>query len=552
MKPVWKKVAIIVAAAFAGGAGYAWHSLSGEAVASVRASIDRYNQAERRPGLKASVGYATISRSRFPSLGARVVNPSFDFEDSGEAGGRSPLAIHWKHEGDIEIVSMPRDFGYRITSRGRGNTAFETAGKAFEVASKDAVISAEITSRDKAGYERLGSLNSISLADKEALKAFLLSLHSVTIDASLIELTSADGSVAYYSQDSSSLHITNRSDPSVVDAEVTLQLANSEVSKEYDGALREFITALGIPMLDVSVVPFAASRAGKQNVDLAFSVRLPITGPRDEFPESYLHIKRLELNNDFYRFSAPLDVAAHNGQDGHMLRAKGNLRFELTNTGGDELRRINQNPEIALSQLGHETAANPAAGSSLPVLPELDKLGPITLDIDLDLSAPYIPKDAPPRKHASQGPRESLVIRALSFNHARWGIELEGMASRASKGEFMLDFNLVCGKCMALVGDAFDRTEAWQTAAGEADKQSLAEKRSKVEALLKDIGKPDESTGDIAFGIGTPQANDIRINDKPLSEVMPRVMDLFRPSFPKPGNPDELAPKPPVEPAAKP
>ena len=44
----------------------------------------------------------------------------------------------------------------------------------------------------------------------------------------------------------------------------------------------------------------------------------------------------------------------------------------------------------------------------------------------------------------------------------------------------------------------------------------------------------DDASGDIMFAIASPKPNEMRINDRPLEEVLPKLLAIFVPAMEQP------------------
>jgi hypothetical protein len=537
MKRIWKYTLLALPLTVAVALGAAWYVASGEVVNHAKSLVEQANAATHPEGLTLTIAYESVTRSHFPSVGVRFVNPSISFSDAGDGVGRPPFSFEWKREGHVDFVSDVRTRTYRLVSHGSGRTVVRADNQSFEIASEPSDMELALTARDRAAYKTLQELD---LRDRAAVEKAVRELAGISLRASDILLSESGTQTTLYSQRASSLVLTNRSTESTYDFDATIQVKDSEITKTYSDMLARFTSALQMPLaINDEIMPFSSTRAGKQNMELAVRAKLPRNAEDSTIDDGYIHVNQFTVTNAYYQLSAPFDLVIAQADERRTAAIKGNWQFELTKAGGAEMSRPGLNKSILLvlaKRAGVETIeADPELLQQklLASLPSVSTLGPIEFRVDLEASTPM------PKASASaidttgkDDRREMLTINALSFTHPRWGMDVKGMAARVGKNEMTVDFTIICQKCETMTRDIYDVASATQEVMSLLNPKREAwymneAMLANVNKTLAEIGRKDEATGDIVFGIGSPSPNDIRINGKPMSQVMLKFMAMF-------------------------
>lgn len=539
MKRIWKRTILAVPVAAAVGLGAAWYVASGEVVTHAQNLVEQANSVARPEGQTLKITYEKVTRSRFPAVGVRFVNPGIAFSDAGDGAGRPPFSFEWKRDGHVDFVSDVRTRTYRLASHGSGKTLLQADSQSFALASDPSEIELALTARDRAAYEAMQELN---FADRAAVEKAVRELAAVSLKAGDVLLFEPNSKAPLYRQQASAIVLENRNTEDSYDFDATVQVKDSEVTQAYSDMLARFTSALQMPlMINDEIMPFSSTRAGKQNVDLAVRAKLPRNAEDSTIDDGYIHIDRFAVTNAYYQLSAPFDLVIAQADGRRTAAIKADWQFELTKAGGEEMGRPGLNKSILLMLAKRsgveEIDVDPELLQQklLASLPGISALGPIQFHVDLEASTPMPSSAASALEGAGKDDRrEMLTIHALSFDHPRWGMDIKGMAARAGRNEMTVDFTILCKKCETMTRDIYEVAGATQELMALLNPKREAwymneEMLANVNKTLAEIGRKDEASGDIVFGIGSPSPNDIRINDKPMAQVMLKFMAMFLP-----------------------
>lgn len=539
MKRIWKRTLLILPLVAAMGLAGAWYVASGDVVATTKQRIAELNDAKREEGITFAIAYDSLKRSAFPKVGARIVNPRIEFTDGGDGAGRPPFSFEWKREGYVDFVSDIRTLQYQIASHGAGHTMIRADNQNFEIASEPSDITLVLTARDRAAFNAWQALD---WRDQTAVQKALQDLSGLSFTTSDVVMVEATTRAPLYSQQASSVQLVNRSTDERYDADATIQVKGSQITKEYSDMLARFTAALQMPLaVNDEIMPFSATRAGKQNVDIDARVNLPRNTQDGIVDEGYIHVTRFTATNDFYTLTAPFDVVISKASERRTANIKGKLQFQLSEAGGQEMNRPGLNHSILMALSKQAGAASLEGEPALLqeklalALPNVSGAGPVTLDVDIEVSTPLAAasKEAPaPQEQEQDQRREMLTVNQLAFGHARWGMDVKGMLVREGKNQMTVDFTVICQKCETMTRDIYDVMAATQDVMNLLNPKREPwymndEMLANINNTLAEIGRKDEATGDIVFGIGSPTPNDIRINDKPFGQAMLKFMMVF-------------------------
>jgi hypothetical protein len=164
----------------------------------------------------------------------------------------------------------------------------------------------------------------------------------------------------------------------------------------------------------------------------------------------------------------------------------------------------------------------------------------VKLVVDFEAAVPT-PREGGLAEQEKEGEvrRQNLTLRAFHFDHARWGIEAKGMAAKSGKEDMQVDMKLVCKRCSTMTKDIYDTAQGVQDVLNFINPERApwpvdAAMLARIDSTLAEIGRKDEASGDITFSIGATKPNEIRINDRPLEEVMPKLLAIFMPAMAAP------------------
>ena len=528
-------------------AGGAWYVMAGRVVAATQALIDKANAAPHTDGSTVKIPYGSLSRTMFPKIGVRVTDPAVELTTPGEAAPQvntvtgapaaatPPLHITWKHTGTIDVITDQFSHEFHVVNDGSGAGALESGNDKVAISSMPAHSELRLIAKNRDAFKQWLTLN---LSDEASVKQALSQIGGAHVSVGAVKLTDTASNAVILTQDESAFDLTNRSDDKGVNFDLSLVSKGSEVTKEYTDLVVHVMHILKLPTGPIDgTMPLSASRAGKQDMDIAMNVNLPTTPQGQPMPTGDVHVSKFSIKNNFYSISLPSDVVLHEDAGHRHATIKTNWSVEITPTGAAE-------SQLAIDQAMQMAPQQDAAQQQqlkqkiMAALPTVSTLGPITFVLDVDAS---VPKEVVPGAPKQPGDtKESLSLRQFSFGHKRWGIEAKGEAANdALSGGTAVNGTLTCKQCTTLTQDIFATAHAVQDVMaimqpGSAPFPLSDAMLAQLNATLANIGKPGSTAGDIDFVVTTPAPGDIRVNDKPYAQVMPQLMMVFMAPPPAP------------------
>ena len=527
----------------------AWYVLSGQAVARTQEHLAQMGQTTNR-AMQITLSAEQVVRTPFPAIGVRLINVQSHFLPAAEAGAKA-LRIDAAFQGQVDVVTdYPRkqlrtltDFSSaRVTlHQNDTETVYQSEG-----AVKGAVV---LTTRHFNGFQRFAELGSTKDNTKieDALKAAFAELAGLRMDVAGYRLKDAQGNV-FLGSEGGQFHLVNRSTPAQIDFDLAMDFKAIEISSAYYTAMIAAMpqNLVASTPFDMNEMPFSQTRAGKQDTRLDATVTMP-TPEGGKAPDNFLlDARTLYLKNNYFTLQMPTHIAL--SRETHKLSIKQDWSFEVTPAAAAEMQRvIDSTAQLSAKMQALKPGCNagtptPDCAPSAPggmspelrqkiteALPTLSTLGPITLAMDVET---VIPEAAAGGKTDAVAP--GIIVRNYDLNHKRWGIGITGNATGEGSTKKM-DFTIVCRKCASLTHDLYttaqQASEALHLAAPEKPLPFTVTQAmlTGVNQLLGQYGKLDTVSGDIRFVISTPQAGDIRINDRPVGEFAMQFMTLFIP-----------------------
>ncbi len=522
------------------GTGGAWYTASSTAISQAEKLITEFNAKALPNNGKATITYDSLSRSSFPSVGVRLVNPVMTTSIPADDQGRAAVDMMWKINGYTDVITNHLKNEYRVVSDGTSELQLKSGTETINATSTPSRAELSVAAKNRAAFDQWNSLN---FDDKKAVEDAVKNLASLNFSISAGAMKDSATNNVIYSYDASSLKLANRSTDNLVDFDLDMAFMGMEITDAYTSIIQRAGLVMQVPQigLDQAQLPFSSTRAGKQDMVLSLQVNMPQERTKPVV-NGYVRAPKLLIKNDFYRFESPVHIEFKEENKTRNATVKVNAKLEVAPAAAEESKRffamLTSNGEVSalMKQIvGGNTAELDIAALNQKLeaaLPTLSTLGPITFDVDINASTPSVDDNAPLAKpDADSAPGEHLVIEALRLNHARWGIDAKGMAARVPGAAPSVDIIVICKLCDTMTKDIYDTAMAAQEVKKLLEPQSpqwpLNETvLTKLNGALADIGRKD-AQGDITFGISSPSAGNFHINDKPMGEAMQKLMAVF-------------------------
>jgi hypothetical protein len=547
-------LALVVAAGIGGGA--AWYMTSGKVVEGATALIAAKSAETAADGSRYTITYESIARTGFPQVGVRLTNPELTITAPASATNPSPTTIRWKRIGTIDVITDYIAHEYRVISDGSGEFSVANADETVTAKSAPTVTRVAIKARDRDSFASWATLD---LGDRAAVTAALKDLAGFELDMAPIAVTNSETGAPIYTQEAGTITFANRSTDGIIEFDADMQFKGSEVSAEYNAMIVDLLGDVNSPIpVNPEMMPFAASRAGKQDMHFVISAKVP---KQDNMHQSngHIDIPTMKVKNNFYEASMPLKIVLSEEDGLRKAEVKLDWTVDTTEAAAAEMHgMVDALLAIAMvaSQQSKMAEADVQAikGKVLEALPNVSALGPIALAVDLEASVPA-PADPATAEETPMAP-EKLNVRRFNFTHARWGLELAGEVSRERKVGMTVNATLNCAKCPQMTRDVHTATGQVQAVMNLLNPQNprplvAPETLTRLDAVLAELGKKDNASGDIVFTVTSPTPNDIRLADKPIGDAMTKLMVVFLPQIPAAGStPPTMAPAAPAAPAA--
>lgn len=526
------------------GAGGAWHVITGNILKNTASWVAQVGSKKLADGTSYTLTYDSMTRTRFPSIGVRLVNPSYTFIAPGDdTQTRPPINVSIKMNGVVDTTTDYLSNAYRVAING-AYAIDATVGEERITAMSASPSSEQLTlqARDRATFN---AWNALDWNNSEQVKLALQGIAAARYEVGAFALNDAGGTLLVGGENVG-FGFVNRGTEGHIDGNLHVKAKALESSAAYDQAAEKLLQALGTPLtLKLGEMPFSASRAGKQDIDVAISAKLPLGMASGKPPIGNVQVRKFYFKNDFYTFNAPTTMLLVEANGQRSLNLKLDWMLEATAAGGTEAQRFVNMVVGFMPQASEESPLDPELLKQkiTAALPTFSTLGPITLAIDLDATSPI---DAPAAGDAkAPAARDSVTLRNFAFSHKRWGLEAKGDTLNDANGA-TINLALTCKQCDTFTGDvvltAQGAQEAMNVATPNRPQMALTpEFLANVNSTLAEIGS--KAGDDITFTFTTPKAGEVVVNGKPLAEVGPKLMALFMALQPAPvAPPSEEAP----------
>lgn len=537
-----KKVKVIggVAAVLVAGAGSAWYVITGNILSATTSWLATVASKKLEDGTT-TLTYDSIRRSSFPSIGVRLVNPRFAVTYPGtDNETKAPVAFTVALNGTIDTTTDYIGNAYNVAVNGA--YSYDASIGETKFGGKSAAPSTErwlLKAKDRATFS---AWNALDWNNEDAVKAAIQGIAAARYEVGAFALNDAQGRLLM-GANKLVLGFNNRSNETTIDGDVVIQANALEVTDAYNEAAESVMQLASLPQLmKLSQMPFSASRAGKQELDIVAAVKLPIGIASGASPSGFIDVSKFYAKNNFYTLNMPLRMVLNEANGQRNLTLKLDWLLDVTAAGGAEGQYLVNAVADPFLMAGRETLdpqdPQPLDEQALKqritaALPTLSTLGPITLAIDLDATSPSAP--AQPGQPATG--KDSVSMRNFALTHKRWGIVAKGDSLNNANGA-TINASLVCKQCDTLTGDvvatAQSAQEVMNTATPGRPQMALTpEFAASVNSTLADIGSKD-AAGDVTFTFATPKPGEVTVNGKPIGEVGPKLMALFAALQPAP------------------
>ncbi len=524
------RIIVVVAAIAAIGAVSSWFVLAGNTLTHAKQWIADINDAAHEDGSTFTLRYGAIERAPFPNIGVRLVNPEIIFTaPKTDAEDAAMVEAKWQRKGTVDFITDTLRNEYRLISDGSGELTLQSGDDQTHIVSSPAQVEASLRASNRDAFATWKNMN---WRNPEALQAALRTIAQLRLQMSPITLTDTASEAVIFTQQQGLFSFMNHSTNGSMAFELTVLAKGSQMTPAYTDVALRIASMLGAPTV-IDTTPFSMTRAGTQDVDVVVQVDIPATPEGAPVSNGSIRVPRFEFTNDYYRLQLPTEVVLTDTNGRGDAHVKLNWLAEVKPAGAAEMQRsMGVSSMIAplLAQLAgsKKSDVDPEAlqQKMMDLLPTLSTLGPIRLVTDIDATVVRATEIRESKTDdSSKEASEKVTIRTLSLSHPRWGMEAKGMAARDAKGMATMDFSILCKQCETLTQDGYDKARALQAALNlmnPAREQWLLDDsiRENLNGALAEIGRKDEATGDIHFAVGTPEPNDIRINDVPVADVM--------------------------------
>lgn len=497
------------------GAGGAWFVAAGNAVKATEQAIAELASKPRPDGSTLTITHAGIARAGFPAVGVRVENPTLTLTLPAREGA-SAITMTWAQEGDVSILSDYLAHEYRLVQQGGSTGKIEGDGKKMGIRTTPAEVHLRVKAKSYAAFLAWNQLN---LDDAVAVEKAAKDVAKFDIAMGALRIHNLANDAVIASQESATLSIANRSTEQQVDMDMALHSKAAEATKEYANLAQELFVLLHLPIPTEGIMDMAAD-AGKQDTDIELRVNAPKPSGKST-PNAEIHADTFYVKNNFYTLNAPTHVVLKEDALNRNASVQIDWLLEVTPLAGQMVAKMR--PAMRPMAAGESNAAAQPQWNEM--LPTLSTLGPITLKVDIKGGIP-----TPEARKNGGKLTEHVSIRALSLDHKRWGLSLTGKGIRSDSTSATLEGTVQCKKCDAFTKDSYEAAKNIQKWLPSTVSIPLMESMlPQLDAALAEIGTKDAATGDISFAISTPAPNDVRVNDKPVGEVMAKLMAAFVP-----------------------
>lgn len=528
---------VVVALAAVSGT---WFVTAKKTKEGVVAFIDKANAGLSKDGLTFKIGYKEAKTGGFPThVSVRLVDPTLTITETA-ADGSKPVDFLGFYDGHIDIVTDHLRKQYRAELAGNDSYTLKSGDQSMAIKGEGSKFTLLVQARSLDAFRQWETLD---FKKKQDVVRFMETIHSASFDAGKLHYKDATSGETAFTQDESLARVTSRSSADILDLDLELTGKGSQVSKAYMDVIENMIRQPGGEALATfyADAPFSAVRAGKQDVDIKGSIYMTMKkdAPEREFRYDF---SRAYAKNDFYEISMPSKMSVKMDATGMKIALFTDTTMDVKPAATAETgRAIAQNIAMLAMFMPKAELAEPQMvelnTKIMAALPTLSTLGPVNYKLDLA-------GDVGPDK------KGAFNLNTFALTHKRWGLEANGAVENRT-GPPTVTLSLTCRQCNSFTHDTM------VTAIGMQDIKKMLKPESQmlplgepllaaINGLLSQVGAKG-TDGSLVFAVTTPAPGDIRLNQRPLGEVMMQAMAALQPVL----NPAPAAAQPPVPDATK-
>lgn len=553
MKKILSRVIVVLLVLVVGGGGAAWWVTTSQTKKSVIAAIERINAKPQPDGSRIEIKYSDITTAGFPpSITVRLVDPSvlvtmpvaqagMPTEEDAPAQTGPADTVHWSFKGHADIITNHLDAAYKLELAGDDTIEFKTREEIATLQGKDSSYNFAVKAKSLQDFLAWENLD---LDNQEQVEKFIETIREGSADVGALNYVDAKSNQPAFSHESGHFRFSNRSTKERYDFDFEVTAKNSEVYPAYAKLLKGLSGAPEnnpLAAMGMAEMPFSAANAGKQNFDIAMSAYIN-RGEPDAPGVVRVKAPRFTITNNYYDVNGTFDMDVTEGAAGMDFTFAQDMSLNVKEAGAKDFLKTTEMlfamaPMMAQGNESFDVEAFRAKVTS--ALPTVSTLGPIKLA--MAMKGNFAPKEPNAATHT----KGKIELSNFEFSHDRWGLSAKGNVDNMTAETPSITMDIVCQKCDTLTADAMQTAVASQEAAQLLDPKRASfplgdELLQAINQLLASIGTKDAS-GNIAFAITTPAANDIRVNDKPVATVMMEGMTALMP-FMQPVLPEGVTP----------
>ena len=316
------------------GAGGAWFAASSTAISQAEKLITEFNAKALPNNGKATITYDSLSRSSFPAVGVRLVNPVITTTTPADAQGRGAVDMTWKINGYADVITDHLKNEYRVVSDGSSELQLKSGTETINATSTPSRAELSVSAKNRAAFDQW---NSINIDDKKAVEDAVKNLGALTLSVSAGAMKDATTNKVIYSYDASSLKLANRSTDNLVDFDFDMAFMGMEITDDYTSIIKRAGLVMQMPQigLDQAQLPFSSARAGKQDMVLSLQVNMPQERTKPVV-NGYVRAPKFLIKNDFYRFESPVHIEFKEENKTRNATVKVNAKLEVAPAAAEE------------------------------------------------------------------------------------------------------------------------------------------------------------------------------------------------------------------------
>ncbi len=525
-----------------GGGGVAWFVTTAQTKQSVIDTITKLNATTAEDGTKIEISYASVETAGFPpSITVRLVDPVLKVSipnmhanqlaaEQDAAQAPQPVEIQWSFKGHADVITNHLNASYGLNLKGNDTMRMSMGDENVSVVGENSDYQFALKAKSLSDFLKWENLNP---KDEAQMKALFASISEVSSNIGALNYKVEGTGEPAFTQELGKFQLSNRSTDELVDLDFEVLGKASQVHPAY-GAFLEKLGMMGeappeLAAMGLNEMPFSAARAGKQDFDMAASVY--VTTSKDANAPRIVRVKapRFMIKNNFYDMNLVVNMDATDSASGTDFTFLIDNKLNVTEAGATDMRKMMDTIFAMAPMMAQNNPAFDAEQFKAKVteaLPTVSTLGPITFVVDVSgkLAA---------KGEAAVAQKGTINVNRFDFSHARWGINAKGTMDNTAEAP-AITLTLNCVKCDAMTADVMKSAVQGQEIQTMLDPKQpqfpLGDGMlASVNQLLASIGKKDAASGDIAFDVTTPAANDFRINDKPVAGVMMEAMTALAP-----------------------